>query len=152
MVSVREAGPADVADITALVRVAYARYVPVIGREPTPMGADYAELVAAGTVWVAEVGGADGAIAGVLVLASGADHLLVQNIAVAPDAQGRGIGTRLLELAELEAARAGLAEVRLYTNEAMTENLAYYPRRGYAETGRSGDGGFRRVFFAKRLA
>jgi len=47
------------------------------------------------------------------------------------------------------ARRHGLSQVRLYTNEAMTENLAYYPRRGYAETHRAEQGGFRRVFFSK---
>jgi hypothetical protein len=30
--------------------------------------------------------------------------------------------------------------------------LAYYPRRGYAETHRAEQGGFRRVFFRKSLA
>ncbi len=33
----------------------------------------------------------------------------------------------------------------------MTENLAYYPRHGYAETHRAEQDGFRRVFFRKRL-
>jgi hypothetical protein len=34
----------------------------------------------------------------------------------------------------------------------MTENLAYYPRHGYAETHRAEQDGFRRVFFTKHLA
>jgi cation transport regulator ChaC len=33
----------------------------------------------------------------------------------------------------------------------MIENLAYYPRRGYRETHRAVQHGFRRVFFAKDL-
>ena len=33
----------------------------------------------------------------------------------------------------------------------MTENLAYYPRRGYAETHRAEQDGFRRVFFRKHI-
>jgi hypothetical protein len=45
----------------------------------------------------------------------------------------------------------GLPEVRLYTNEAMTENLDYYPRRGYRETHRATQNGYRRVFFSKIL-
>ena len=32
-----------------------------------------------------------------------------------------------------------------YTNEAMAENLSYHPRRGYAQTHRAGQHGFRRV-------
>lgn len=35
---------------------------------------------------------------------------------------------------------------------AMTENLAYYSRRGYAETHRAEQDGFRRVFFRKHIA
>ena len=54
--------------------------------------------------------------------------------------------------AEGQARRLRLAEIRLYTNEAMTENLAYHPRRGYAETDRAEQDGFRRVFFRKRIA
>jgi hypothetical protein len=45
----------------------------------------------------------------------------------------------------------GLPEIRLYTNEAMTENLGYYPRRGYRETHRATQNGYRRVFFSKVL-
>lgn len=33
----------------------------------------------------------------------------------------------------------------------MTENLAFYPRRGFHGTGRGVDG-YRRVFFAKALS
>jgi ribosomal protein S18 acetylase RimI-like enzyme len=57
----------------------------------------------------------------------------------------------LLAFAEEEARRCGLPEIRLYTNEAMTENIAYYPRRGYTETHRARDEGFSRVFFRKAL-
>jgi ribosomal protein S18 acetylase RimI-like enzyme len=72
-------------------------------------------------------------------------------VAVLPAAQGRGIGGRLLGLAEQHARSLGLGEIRLYTNEAMTENLAYYRRHGYTETHRAEQDGFRRVFFRKLL-
>ena len=48
-------------------------------------------------------------------------------------------------------AELGFSEVRLYTNEAMTENLSFYPRHGYHETGRAVQEGFRRVFFSKTV-
>ena len=44
-----------------------------------------------------------------------------------------------------------LPEIRPYTKAAMTENLSYYPRRGYTETHRAHQDGFHRVFFRKRL-
>ena len=46
---------------------------------------------------------------------------------------------------------AHVYEVRLYTNEAMTENLTFYPRHGYRETGRAVEHGFRRVYFSKAI-
>lgn len=54
--------------------------------------------------------------------------------------QGSGAGGALLAYADEAARAAGRSEIRLYTNEAMTENLEYYPRRGFAETHRAGSG------------
>lgn len=112
------------------------------------MTADYAAAVTAGGTWVAEDGGQ---VVGLLVLVPADDHMLLENVAVAPEAQGTGVGGTLMRLAEDETRAAGFPEVRLYTNEAMTENLSYYPRRGYAETGRVAEDGFRRVYFRKLL-
>jgi GNAT superfamily N-acetyltransferase len=140
MISIRPAVADDVAELRAMACAAYEGYVARIGRRPAPMTADYAQAVREGQVWVAE----DNA-----VLVPQQDHLLLDNIAVSPSAQGQGIGSRLLALAEDHARRHGLSEVRLYTNEAMTENLVYYPRRGYSETHRAEQSGFQRVFFRK---
>jgi ribosomal protein S18 acetylase RimI-like enzyme len=148
MATTRPARDGDVAAVRALVRAAYEHYPPRLGVTPAPMTADYAALVAAGAVHVAEL---DGALAGVLVLEAHPDHLLVENVAVAPGAQGQGVGSILLTLAERVAASQGVPEVRLYTHERMTENIAYYPRRGYVETHRTDDGTFQRVHFTKRL-
>ena len=79
------------------------------------------------------------------------DHLLLESIAIAPEAQSRGYGALLLRRADDDARDAGLSEVRLYTNAAMTENIVMYPRFGYIETHRAGQDGFRRVFFSKAL-
>jgi N-acetylglutamate synthase-like GNAT family acetyltransferase len=146
MVDIRPATAADVPAVRELVGAAYRRYVPRMGREPAPMTADYAAIVAAGRAWVAE---ADGRLAGLVVLVP--DHLLLENVAVDPAQQGRGVGSVLLAFADEHARALGLPEVRLYTNEMMTENLAYYPRRGYVETHRTEEHGFNRVFFTKRL-
>jgi ribosomal protein S18 acetylase RimI-like enzyme len=131
-----------------LARAAYQKYVARIGRQPAPMTADYAQAVAGGHSWVAEHAGQ---VVAILVLEPAADHLLVDNVAVAPDRQGSGLGLALLHLAEQQARQAGLPEVRLYTNESMTENLAFYARRGYRETHRATDGAFHRVFLSKSV-
>jgi ribosomal protein S18 acetylase RimI-like enzyme len=112
------------------------------------MTADYAPAVAGGHVWVAA---RNGAVVGLLVLIPRPGHLLLENVAVLPAEQGRGTGTRLLDFAEEHARQRGLPEVRLYTNQAMTENIGYYARRGYSETHRALDEGFARVFFRKAL-
>jgi GNAT superfamily N-acetyltransferase len=149
MVTVRLAAPGEAGTLRAIAREAYQRYVPRIGREPAPMSADYGAAIRDRQAWVA-VG--QGQVIGFVALIAQPDHLLLQNLAVRPSWQGCGVGSRLLALAEDEARRLRLAEIRLYTNEAMTENLAYYPRRGYAETHRAQQDGFRRVFFRKRIA
>ena len=132
-----------------VVQEAYQKYVERIGGRPVPMDSDYEALVGQGRTWVADL---DGEVVGILVLQDAADHLLVENVAVSPSAQRRGIGRRLLDHAEERARSAGLTEVRLYTHEAMTENIAYYPRRGFRETHRQAEDGFSRVFFTKLLA
>jgi ribosomal protein S18 acetylase RimI-like enzyme len=146
---VRRAVPADAGAVGGLVRTAYEHYVARIGREPVPMTLDYARVVAGGATWVAEVGGR---IVGVLVLEHPDDHVLVENLAVLPAAQGAGVGSRLLRHAEDEARARGVREVRLYTHELMTENRAYYPRRGYRETHLSTETPWRRAYFAKDLS
>jgi len=149
VVVLRRAGEADIDALRAIAEAAYQHYVARIGRAPAPMTADYAQAVRAGQAWVA----ADrGEIVGLAILVAGPGHLLLENMAVLPAAQRRGVGRRLLALAENQARRLHLSEIRLYTNEAMTENIAYYPRRGYVETHRAEQDGFRRVFFRKRLA
>ncbi len=45
----------------------------------------------------------------------------------------------------------GFKAIRLYTNEAMTENIRLYERLGFAETHRAQEKGFRRVYMTKPL-
>jgi ribosomal protein S18 acetylase RimI-like enzyme len=146
--TVHAATAADLPEIERCVGAAYAMYVERIGQPPAPMSADYEALVGRGVVRVAED---DRGLAGLVVAWPEPDHLFIENVAVWPERQGEGIGSRLLEACAARARELGLGELRLYTNEAMTENLAYYPRRGFVETGRRVEDGFRRVYFSKRL-
>jgi len=153
VITIRPAAEADVPVLREISVAAYGQYVPLIGRPPAPMTADYATAVRSGQAWVAvaEAAGADGGVQGFIVLIRHPGFLLLENVAVRPAVQGRGLGARLLAFAEEQARALGLAEIRLYTNEAMAANLAYYPRRGYTETHRAEEDGFRRVFFRKQL-
>jgi ribosomal protein S18 acetylase RimI-like enzyme len=148
-IHIERAQPADAAAVTACVHDAYANYVPRIGQEPAPMNADYGSLIARGVVYVLREPGGD--VCGVLVMMPEQDALFIENVAVHPDHQGRGFGRCLLTFAEEHARAGGLRELRLYTHELMTENIAYYRRLGYDEIDRRLDHGFRRVFMKKVL-
>ncbi len=143
-VSIRPADAADLPAVERIVRDAYTMYIARIGKKPGPMLDDYAALIRAQCVWVA---GAP--VAGLVVLLAEPDHLLLDNVAVDPAAQGRGLGRALITFAGEEARRRGFREMRLYTHQTMTENIALYARTGWVETGRGEQGGFERVFFRK---
>lgn len=145
----RPAEPGDEAAVTRCVRAAYAKYVPRMDREPAPMLADYGALIAAGEVHVLAAGGAP---VGVLVMRPAADHLFVDNVAVHPDRQGRGLGRRLMAFAEGFARARGLSAVRLYTHVLMTENVELYRRLGFRVTERRQEDGYDRVYMEKRIA
>jgi len=149
MAEIRPARPEHAETVHALVRAAYAMYVPRIGREPAPMNDDYPEEIAAAKVWVIDD---EGDLAGVVVLEDTLDALQVANVAVRPDRQGRGLGRALLSFAEDEARRRGYGAVILYTNIHMTENVDRYLHLGYVEVGRGHEHGFDRVFFRKELS
>ena len=147
---IRSAQAEDVDAVRQLVHDAYRHYVARLGKPPGPMLDDYARRIAAGQVWVLEDGGA---LIGVLVLENAENGtLLLDNIAVAPTAQGKGQGRALLAFAEAEARRRGSSQVQLYTHVLMTENLALYGRLGFRETSRVTEKGYERVYMAKQLA
>jgi GNAT superfamily N-acetyltransferase len=125
----RRAEPADASAIDALTQAAYAKWVPILGRKPQPMTADYNVAVRAHRIDLLE----DGADPVALIeMALEADHLLIVNLAVAPPWQGQGLGSRLLAHAEAVARAEGKPVLRLYTNRLMTPNIALYRTRGYA--------------------
>ena len=145
----RRAAPTDAPALASCVEAAYHHYIARIGQPPGPMRADYAEVIARHQVWVVE---AERQIIGGLVLIPEEDMLLLDNIAVHPAYQGRGIGRALLERAEAEALCQGYDALRLYTHETMTENIALYTRSGWVETHRGHHAGYARVFMRKRLS
>ena len=145
----RPAAPADAAAIKAIVRVAYAKWVPVIGREPLPMRADYDKAVREHQF---ELAIEDGRIVGLIETIAHDDHIWIENVAVTPEAQGRGIGRQLLDSAERTAVEAGLRELRLLTNGAFKANVSLYKRQGYAVDREEPFMNGTTVYMSKRLA
>jgi ribosomal protein S18 acetylase RimI-like enzyme len=126
---IRRGAVADVAAITALTRSAYAKWVPLTGREPLPMRADYSAAIKDHRFDLLFV---DSDLAALIETVLRDSDLLIENVAVAPNFQKRGFGRTLIAHAEQVAAQAGRAYVRLYTNSRFEENLRLYTSLGYA--------------------
>ena len=109
---IRLAVPGDRPVVERIVEAAYRPWAELIGVRPKPMDDDYAARIAAGHVHLLleEEG-----VAGLIVLVPEDGVLLVNNVAVAPDRHGQGLG-RALVAAEAQARTAGLGALRLYTN------------------------------------
>jgi GNAT superfamily N-acetyltransferase len=126
--SLLPAAAEDVDAIRSLTREAYAKWVPVIGREPKPMTADYAEAVNRHRIDLLYL---DGRLTALIEMIPETDHLLIENVAVSPVFQGRGLGRRLLAHAEQVTASLGHPETRLYTNKLFAGNVQLYRKLGY---------------------
>jgi ribosomal protein S18 acetylase RimI-like enzyme len=129
MSALRRATPGDVDAVVALQHAAYAKNRPLLGVEPLPLLADYAQVFADYEVWLAESSSLDG----VLILEPRADDLLIWSVAVAPAAQGRGVGNLMLAFAETRARAIGRSCIRLYTGQPLASNIAWYQSRGYVQ-------------------
>jgi len=147
-IKIRAAVPGDATCVDRIAREAYAPYVARIGRQPAPMTADHASLIARGEVLVATDGDR---LSGCVVLRARPSSLLLESVAVSAPQRGRGVGRALIGFAERHAHQLGLGSVELYTNATMTENLGYYPRLGYVEYDRRREHGFDRVYFRKAV-
>jgi ribosomal protein S18 acetylase RimI-like enzyme len=130
LAGLRRAGAADLAAVTALQRAAYAGNRELLGVEPLPLLADYAQILASYEVWLLE--GTDG-LAGVLILEPRTEDLLIWSIAAAPRQRMGGLGNRLLRAAEERARELGYQTLRLYTGDKLTANVAWYERHGYVQ-------------------
>jgi ribosomal protein S18 acetylase RimI-like enzyme len=127
---IRLATPGEADAVSAVVREAYGKWIPLLHHEPTPMRVDYSQVIAAGQAWVLLL---NGEIVGVVELRNSPEALVIPNVAVVPRYQRAGHGKRLLTFAEDEAKRRGFGEVRLYVNIRMDENVALYKHAGFAE-------------------
>ncbi|MGE4426131.1 MAG: GNAT family N-acetyltransferase [Solirubrobacteraceae bacterium] len=142
-VAVRRATPADHAAIVALVESAYRGMASragwtteadlIDGRRTDLAMVDALAADPAGTLIV--IDGDDGLLATCHVLRRPTDAY-VGMVAVAPGAQGSGIGGALLGAAEEHVAVIlGRDTVELAVIAQRTELIAWYRRRGYLETG-----------------
>lgn len=143
---VRPAGTADLPVVREIVSAAYGKYLTSMDRPPAPMLRDYAPGVESGTLWLMGE-----PVAGLISLIPEGDSLLVENLAVRPEAQGTGVGRALMDFAERRARQLKLTRLTLYTHVVMTENQAIYAHLGYREVQRKTTNGYHRVYMEKTL-
>ncbi|KPW83141.1 Acetyltransferase (GNAT) domain-containing protein [Pseudomonas congelans] len=146
---IRIAEASDESDIKNCAEQAYARYVPVIGRKPAPMIADFITQIATGVVYVATDD--QTRFQGFIVFYDKDGYFLLENVAVLPSAAGRGVGKALISFCENAARQRGMNAVHLYTNAKMADNLSIYPKLGYVKVAERTEDGFNRVYFEKKL-
>lgn len=134
----RPGGPADIAALSALEAAVFATDRLTRRSFRRFLASPAAELV------VAEQGGA---FAGYVLVLFRANSVVarIYSLAVAPDREGLGIGTRLIEAAEDAARRRGCTRMRLEVHEGNVRAADRYRKSGYAPFGRHlryyGDGG-----------
>ena len=135
-----EVRPARLEDDAALVRIDEQTWTPEVSPAPQPPAgtALLGERVPPEDVLVAEL---DGAVAGYALLARGFPvpahaHVLVLNgLAVAPEAGGRGVGRALVEAAVAEARRRGARKLTLRVLGPNAVARRLYARCGFVEEG-----------------
>ena len=143
-----KANHSELDQVEACAIAAYTRYIERIGKAPAPMVADFAASIENEDLYVIK---AAEEICGFVVFYALDNHIHLENVALDPRFQGRGLGMRLIEFVEQRARADGYARVELYTNAKMTENLGLYPRLGYQQFDRRVEDGFDRVYFEKTL-
>ena len=127
-IHIREGRAGDAEAIRALTHIAYAKWVPVLGRAPVPMEADYEKALQHHHFELLYV---DSQFAALIETIAEPGFLMIENLAVLPALQGRGLGRRLMARAEQRAAKLGTQEIKLYTEKLMDENVNLYTWLGF---------------------
>jgi len=140
----RDATPADVDDVVALVESAYRGVSSELGWTTEAHLLDGQRTDAASVAAIvddpdAEVllaEDADGALLGCCELRRSASGAYFGMFAVRPQLQGRGLGRRLITHADAEAVRRfGAAALEMTVIAQRTDLIAWYVRLGFAPTG-----------------
>ena len=131
--TLRRAKDSDVKDLTSCIDAAYAIYAERISDLPD-VSEGLHDDIESKIVWVAVQ---NQTIIGGLILSAEKDFMQLVNIAVHPDASGRGVGRLLIAKAEEETSRHGLSGMQLSTHVDMPENVALYEHLGWEEMERS---------------
>jgi ribosomal protein S18 acetylase RimI-like enzyme len=134
--------------VRGLTRDAYAQWIPLIGREPLPMKADYEKAVREHEI---DLLYADDRLVALIEVFLMPDHLFIENVAVSPEHQGKGLGRHLLRHADAKTRSVGLSELRLLTNQAFATNVRLYQAVGFRIDRTEPHVGGTTVYMSKKL-
>jgi GNAT superfamily N-acetyltransferase len=151
--TVRPIRPDDAGEVLTLQRAAFVQEAQIYGTPQLPPLTQTLEELEAELAENLGCVAVDGTrIVGAVRARRDGELLLVGRLTIAPDQQGRGIGTRLLAAVEERGAALGATEAELFTGSLSEANLRLYLREGYVETQRvPGDDGIEQVFLRKAL-
>jgi ribosomal protein S18 acetylase RimI-like enzyme len=149
-VTFRLATAADVPLIAAIIDAAYQHYIPILGgRKPRPMLDDHAARVARGETYIVEDAVSS---VGVTTMCPEGDHIHIFNIAIHPDAQGRGLLRDVFRFADAMGRENGATKLTLFTNALMDRNRQIYVHLGFREVSEEdAPGGYRIVFLERDI-
>jgi GNAT superfamily N-acetyltransferase len=152
-IEIRGIRPGDAGEVLTLQRAAFVQEALIYGSPDMPpltQTLDELEAELAGNLGCVALDGKR--IVGAARAQRDGDLLLIGRIAIAPDQQGRGIGSQLLAAVEKSGRDAGAHEAELFTGSLSEANLRLYEREGYVETERVATGdGIEQVFLRKTL-
>jgi ribosomal protein S18 acetylase RimI-like enzyme len=142
-IKVRAATSADAPALAATIAAAFEQYrgklVPESGAFRETAEGIAAELKKGAGALIAE---RNGETLGCVMTKVVEGDLYFGRLAVPPAARGLGIAKRLIEAVEADAAKRGLAGVRLGVRVVLTDNQKLFASMGYVETGREAHAGF----------
>ena len=132
--------------IKVIALKAYQKYVERMGKEPAPMRPVFEKE---DEVFVCEK---DKQIVAFAIIVKINDQIILDNIAVDPAYQNKGIGNNFIEFIEQYLIKQGVNKYQLYTNEKMFENIDWYQKIGFKIFKKVTEKGFKRIYFEKKLS
>ena len=131
-VLLRRAVPQDAAAIATILREAFAEfkndYTPEAFEIVTPAAEEIVSRFTEGPIWVAIL---DEKIVGTVSVVPEPDWLYIRSMAVAPQAQGKGIALKLLDVVENYGLEKGFRTLFLYTTGFSRDAISLYKKYGF---------------------
>ena len=132
--------------IIAIAQKAYEKYIERMGKEPAPMRP---VIQKEDVVFVCED---NKQVIAFAILVKINDQIILDNIAVDPSHQKKGIGNNFIKFIEQYLIKQKFDKYQLYTNEKMFENIDWYQKIDFKIFKKVTEKGYNRIYFEKELS